>query len=155
MEADSTHTAAAAADTAASAAAAVATATAADAAISDAADAEAAAAAASEAAAGEAAVAVVTAEDSLCIVCFTVPRAVRLLPCGHCTTCEACTVHIIGSSKRRCPNCRASFGRVDWRPLEPLVPVRMPTFEVPEGEGLSLREFLLTAAIEPHVLHAP
>eukprot|EP00966_Prymnesium_polylepis_P198920 4610218-Prymnesium_polylepis.1 len=95
------------------------------------------------------------AELSLCIACEERVRSARMLPCSHCTMCDHCTVRLIGAGQRQCPSCRAPFERVEWSPPDPDGPVvvrRIPTYEAPSTPGLSIREFLLSAAIEPFVV---
>eukprot|EP00854_Cymbomonas_tetramitiformis_P019204 gene19204-22957_t len=96
--------------------------------------------------------------ESLCIICLDSARAVRLLPCNHCTTCATCTARLIGSSaERQCPCCRTQFQRVELHALDSEDQSsleRALTYESATGDGLSLKEFLLTTTIEPFVLHA-
>ena len=95
--------------------------------------------------------------ESDCQICAEAPRAVRLVPCGHCSTCEKCTIRLITrASARKCPLCRVQFERVAWQSTAPVPLRREPTFEAAaDGTGISLREFLLAAAIEPYVVRAP
>ena len=95
--------------------------------------------------------------ESDCQICAEAPRAVRLVPCGHCSTCAKCTIRLITrASARKCPLCRVPFERVAWQSTAPVPLRREPTFEAAEDDaGMSLREFLLAAAIEPYVVRAP
>ena len=100
----------------------------------------------------------ISAPDSDCQICATAPSSVRLVPCGHCSTCEKCTIRLISGVRtaRKCPLCRVQFERVAWQSTAPVPLRREPTFEAAdENAGISLREFLLAAAIEPYVVRAP
>ena len=80
------------------------------------------------------------------------------MPCGHCSTCEKCTIRLISGVRtaRKCPICRVPFERVAWQSTAPVPLRREPTFEAAADDaGISLREFLLAAAIEPYVVRAP
>ena len=79
------------------------------------------------------------------------------MPCGHCSTCEKCTIRLITrATARKCPLCRVPFARVAWQSTAPVPLRREPTFEAAADDaGISLREFLLAAAIEPYVVRAP
>jgi hypothetical protein len=46
-----------------------------------------------------------------CMVCMDANRAVRL-PCGHCPTCEGCTLDMLRTAAP-CPLCRTPFSRWD------------------------------------------
>ena len=64
--------------------------------------------------------------ESDCQICAEAPRAVRLVPCGHCSTCAKCTIRLITgatATARKCPICRVSFTRVAWQSTAP-VPLR-------------------------------
>ena len=98
-----------------------------------------------------------SAPESGCQICAEAPRSVRLVPCGHCSTCAKCTIRLITrASARKCPLCRVQFERVAWQSTAPVPLRREPTFEAAaDGTGITLREFLLAAAIEPYVVRAP
>ena len=102
-------------------------------------------------------VAETSAPESDCQICAEAPRAVRLVPCGHCSTCEKCTIRLITrATASKCPLCRVQFERVAWQSTAPVPLRREPTFEAAvDDAGISLREFLLAAAIEPYVVRAP
>ena len=81
------------------------------------------------------------AEDSakLCIICNDKPRSVRLMPCGHCSTCADCTTQLIRSRRESgmailpCPVCRVRFTRLARIPApdnmaEPQI-ARIKTYE--------------------------
>ena len=95
--------------------------------------------------------------QGLCIACEERPRMVRLLPCSHATMCTDCSVRLIGTPRAtapRCPTCRSVFNRVECIPadeLDPPRPRRIPTYEPPASDGMSIKEFMLNAAIEPFV----
>ena len=86
-----------------------------------------------------------------CIICIDKPRAMRLLPCGHCSTCDACTSQLC-NGQPVCPVCRAPFNRLARIPTpddtaEPL-PVRVNTYEA-AGDGtfsMSIGQYLASTA---------
>ena len=55
-------------------------------------------------------------DDGLCSVCMTLPRAVRLRPCGHASSCAQCSVRLVDARTRRlpCPLCKAFATQCEW-----------------------------------------
>ena len=67
--------------------------------------------------------------SSNCQICAEAPRAVRLVPCGHCSTCDMHHPLITRATARKCPLCRVQFERVAWQSTAPVPLRREPTFE--------------------------
>lgn len=92
-------------------------------------------------------------DDSVCAICMSKPRGVRLRPCGHASTCVRCTLKMIDIKIRRisCPLCKRSCDRCSIQAAastatdsggDGAVPApaltRMATFDnAPEGEAQS------------------
>ena len=75
--------------------------------------------------------------EGLCAVCMEAPRAVRLKPCGHASTCTSCTLKLIDARQRRvtCPLCKKAASRCDWSVEAETAYASVPRGAAVEGAG--------------------
>ena len=99
-------------------------------------------------------------DDTDCSICMSVPRAVRLRPCGHASSCTLCTLRMMSSQRLSCPICKQRAQTLEWvRPntarysapdvivaRRPPALGRLSTFDAtPVADGLSIADFLRAA----------
>ena len=74
----------------------------------------------------------------MCTICMSVPRNVRVGPCGHACLCSACFARVMQGNKR-CPVCRGVISTFTSSAEIQREPTYMDSDLLDEAEGIDLR----------------
>ena len=75
---------------------------------------------------------------AVCTICMSVPRNVRVGPCGHACLCSACFARVMQGNKR-CPVCRGVISTFTSSAEIQREPTYMDSDLLDEAEGIDLR----------------